>query len=343
MYQKSYWSMALGCLLMASCSQMHLSQRAPSASEEEERYELADCYRDICVGNEVFNSGIGKVNESHGIIKEIQLHRWALFGGEGIIVPYAKVQMITGEMKERVDVRYLVKYPLKPMCTNMGTQNFCPNDDVVIMPRDSWGDQRIYPTKVFAIIPPGIDGADRVLTLDPTDKGKYTQGSPMGIGKKGECFSKDHPLCIGESYDNGLGSKDKILAYFPLNDYFVIQAGDINSQRSVFRKEIIARITGQYRVEKKYKGNTYDHASISGSKNEKVASDQVIAKAKQSCGYEFLGQGILDPESNEKPTVKNCDRKLNGPGIGHGIHGPSWMVTCEVSFNYTCVHKKSVK
>src|SRR3989344_6687498 len=126
MYQKSYWSMALSCLLMASCSQMHLSERAPSS--EEEPYELADCYRDICVGDEVFDSTVRKVNESTGIVKEIQLHPWAPFGGEGIIVPYAKIQMVTGEIKPRADVRYLVKYPIKSMCTNIGNKNFCPDE-----------------------------------------------------------------------------------------------------------------------------------------------------------------------------------------------------------------------
>ena len=330
--------------LSVSCSQMS-SHRTPS-SEEDEQPIPADCYRDICNGDVVFDYTQGKINGSHGIISDITLNRWAPMGGEGIMVPEAKLQLENGKLLPRADVRYLVKYPLESRCANVGDVKFCPNDKVIVIPNHSNGYSDIAHTKILAILPPSMAGStDRILTVDPSDETKYVSGQMLGIGEEGKCFDREHGLCIGDSYDNGLGSQDKIQGYFPLNDVFSISAGDIGKSRTVFRKELIARKKGNYRVVKTINQKSYKHGSISGKKNESAARESALKEAQKQCSYEFLGQGTLDPNEKNKPEVKNCDRELKGGGIvtHGGAYGPSIMVTCDVKFEYACVHKKKLK
>lgn len=329
-------------VLSVSCSQM--GHRSPS-SDDDEQPVATDCYRDICNGDEVFVYTQGNRNGSHGVISDMTLTQWAPMGGEGIKVPYGKVTLFYGKVLPREDVRYLVKHPLEVKCTNVGDIKFCPNDNVVVIPRFYDGYQEVVPTQIMAILPPAMSGStDVILTIDPSDTTKFKYGQVIGIGEQGKCFDKEHGLCIGDTYNNGLGSEDKILGYFPANDIFAIFAGDIGKSRTVFRKELIARKNGNYRLAKTINQKSYKKGSISGKKNEKTASEAALKEAQKQCSYEFLGQGILDPEEKNKPVVKNCDRELNGGGIGHGgAYGPSLSVTCDVKFEYTCVHKKKLK
>lgn len=280
-----------------------------------------------------------------GTIQEVQLKAWQAGKGPAIIIPQAVVKTRSGKL-EVFDLRTTTKWSNVQVakCTQVSNVQFCTSDDVAVIPDYYSGSRTPVAAKVLIvadILGLGLSGENnaRMLSLYKNAAGVdvVTATSP-GLAKEGSCFGKTTTACIGQKYNNGLRSVDEIVAYLPLNDEFIIRAGDLNSLKSVSSEILAKRMTGEYRINAKMTKTNVEKAALTSKRDIENAKKRVLAEAIESCSREFLGQGNLDPKTMN-PKVTNCSRYVDKGGFSHGFYRPSLGVRCNIDFSYTCLHK----
>lgn len=328
---KLFWLLIIP-ITLASCSGN--PTRKISSGEQ---LENVNCYKDMCVGDKVFYIYGQNKTEALKEIKTLTMIAWDCNGAcSKIYIPAAN--LIENQNGRKYDDLRNYAKPEGIKCADINGTNFCLDQVVGYMPEDRSGVKTASIYKIFQI--PEMTNLEKVRTVfvlqSSPDSEELVNRGDFGVIEKGYCAGTQDSFCIGDSYDNGLGSVDKVLAYFPRNNELVIYAGDVKKQFVVPMNTASKRKEGKYEVKYKY------DLTI-GEKSKKDVPWRIDLVTKERCGYEFFGSGVVDKVRSGEPKISNCVKGVKGPSFNHGINGPTIRTTCDVDYTYYCTHKNLVK
>jgi hypothetical protein len=335
-------------LLFQSCAIQtpHLAPNRTVASEP-----IKDgCIKTMCVGDEVLLRQGHEVNKGFGVVKEIF---------EKKKETYAKVELRNKTfITERIFSFARVVYSPAGECFKTPTREYCVGDLVGVYKSEEVNSDNVMKMNIVGL--PDIKNESWDLLYMTPDKKNYSFSYYPVVFKKDECSADN--ICIGQTFDNGFGSKDEIVGLF--DDFvqfygqgrsYIVKLGDFNYPmiKRIPMQLLKTRMNQEYRRELTMENFYITDQKLSTSEEEILNQIKLksYSDAKSVCSREFYGQGVLDEErTTALPDLNNrCKKKIEVlttcilPVLSCPKF-PTRTYTCEnVNWKFTCVHMKKLK
>ncbi len=351
-------SFLLLILLTSSCSEMPFRRTASDDKGNEtgnrESTRFPNCFNSYCIGEKVIvkdpreDDNYAKKNPIQGIGVLMYLE----------IIPEGELSTVKLENGTivRQYLSSVVQYSkIKNECNTINNEQYCPGEVVLMAERQNGSDYKEKEAKYTKLKILGIADSGEALVTSLDKNGPLYFTNLIYNSTVGFCGA-EKIVCVGEEYDNSLGSNDKVLgigSYYnykskSYEDYYLVELGEhlpVKYPRIFYKEQFIKRHEGEY--SKKYPFN-FSLREVSLLDNDKKLQERIKTEytnmAYSYCQKEFDGFGT--PDFNAEPLPENllasCSKKITAVEQTDFIplpRKPRFDLVCNDGIYIVCKHK----